>query len=279
MRPILLFISLLVWQGGSAQNLEQTFQLGMDSYESDNYEGALAFLNRVIYFDSTGSYLLEANLTMANCYVELGKLGQAKTHFNRAVNSTEKVRIKDSILLTKAKMEILNEQFHYALQDLFSLSGKHPDQTKLGDFYLSICFFGVNDFEGFKSSFEKLGLSATDSVRIGEISSTLEKKLSSKRVTRIKVMSYIVPGSGQIASGQIRDGINSMALLTGVMTLYLVTVREYGFLNGLIAVSPWFTRYYGGGIENAKEAALTRQAKIKDKYFREVLGIAAAYLN
>lgn len=279
MRPILLFISLLVWRGGSAQNLEQTFRLGMDSYESGNYEGALTFLNRVAYFDSTGSYLLNANLTMANCYVQLGKLGEAKTHFNRAVNSTETVRIKDSILLTKAKMEILNEQFHYALQDLFSLSGQYTDQTRVGDFYLSICFYGLNDFEGFKSSFEKLGLNTTDSIRISEISLKLEKKLAAKRVTRIKVMSYILPGSGQIASGQIRDGINSIALLSGVMALYLVTVREYGFLNGLIAVSPWFTRYYGGGIENAEAAALTRQAKIKDKYFREVLGIAGAYLN
>ena len=80
--------------------------------------------------------------------------------------------------------------------------------------------------------------------------------------------SLIIPGTGQLYSGDIKNGLNSLLLLSGIF--YLGTIVSS---SALVLIVPILCRYYIGGIVHAKQIADRKREEKKNIYYTNLLGI------
>ena len=267
---IWLFICSISHYGVHAQDLESTFELAKEFHLEGNSQGAAPLLERVAFFDSTGTYKYQ-------CYVMLVRDGRTTqsvrsvlNFYDLAINSAPSTTIANDLVLEKAAFLIEHRKFYLALQELYSQSPENTTQQEKTSYLMGIAHFGVGDYPSAAQQFSSL-TKDDDSLALTQLFTTIEKKLNPKRARVARTMSYVVPGSGQLYAGSVKGSINSIVLLSGITALYLYVVKEYGIGSGLITVIPWFTRYYIGGTENAFDSMSKRQEKLKDRYFKEVL--------
>jgi len=91
--------------------------------------------------------------------------------------------------------------------------------------------------------------------RFGKILSGQFKKCKRKvrkSTTTAMIMSSVLPGLGQVYIGDIKDGVNSLAINAAMVTLTYTTIITYTPLDGVLLMSPWLLRYYVGGIKNLR---------------------------
>lgn len=85
------------------------------------------------------------------------------------------------------------------------------------------------------------------------------KKNASKNHNVARWMSSILPGTGQMANGEIWDGTNSALITFAFLYWTLHISRTLSPIDGLMSVGPWFARFYGGGLSNATAASKKKQ--------------------
>jgi hypothetical protein len=81
----------------------------------------------------------------------------------------------------------------------------------------------------------------------------------------LRIMSYIVPGSGTIASGYIGKGLTSLAVTTGLATGIYFLVANKLYFNAAFAVFPWFAKFYGGQTRLTKKMTEQKESLRKNK--------------
>ncbi|MCB0736922.1 MAG: hypothetical protein KDC92_05360 [Bacteroidetes bacterium] len=281
MKRILVGISFFLFVvAAHAQTVQETFQLALTAQKTGNFKQAEALLKRVLFFDNENNLALKCHLMLADCAFQQGQNKHGFSALDKAYQVAHNPIQQDSILLVKAKKRITNQQFFMALQDLYTIS--QIDETEFGkqaQFSIAVCHYGTGDFNAFNQAMLQLRLNAVDSALIYSITKKLNRKVSSQRLKRAQIASFILPGMGQLISGAYVEAANSVVLLSGILVAYWFTIKEYGLAHGLVALAPWFTRYYIGGTENAVEMAQKRQLKLKEKYFKQVLEIASSYVD
>jgi tetratricopeptide (TPR) repeat protein len=268
-----LIALLISSQLGFAQTLEQTFNLAIEQQNSRNFKSAISTYERVIFFDNEKSYTQQAYYNIADCHLSLNEPNKQLKALDKAIVFAANDTLANDIALEKTFYLLLNKYWKKALQELYSIEPLTKDQKRLHHYYLGAVLYATDDFVRSEFHFQKLVIETEDSLRIAEIFKKSKSKLNPKRAAWAKRISFFIPGSGQIASGNIKGGINSIVLLGGLGYLYINTVENYGLLSGMITVLPWLSRYHIGGAENAEESMLTRQEKLKSKYFDELVDI------
>ena len=82
------------------------------------------------------------------------------------------------------------------------------------------------------------------------------------------MLSLIIPGTGQFYSGDIKAGLNSLLLLSGIF--YLGTIVSP---SGLVLIVPLFIKYYIGGAVHAKQIAERKRNEKKYAYYTNLMKI------
>ena len=85
----------------------------------------------------------------------------------------------------------------------------------------------------------------------------------------------IIPGSGQIYAGDWRNGLNSLLLTGGLMTLGIYTISAAGFIDGIVMVGPWYQRYYTGGFKRAETSVNALKKKVRYEVLQEMLRMSS----
>ncbi|MFY0674210.1 MAG: hypothetical protein JXQ87_12455 [Bacteroidia bacterium] len=260
-------------QFGIAQTIEQTFRLANDQQKSKNYKSAISSYERVIFFDAEKQFTQKAYYNIAACHLNLNEPNKQLKAFDKSILYTQNDTLSNELALEKTYYLLQNKYWKKALQELYSIEPYTAIQKRLHHYYLGAALYATNDFVRSEFHFQKLATQPGDSLRIADVFDKSRAKLNPNRAVWAKRVSFFIPGSGQIASGNIKGGINSIALLGGLGFLYINTVENYGLVSGMITVLPWLSRYHIGGAENAEESMLTRQEKLKSKYFDELMEI------
>ena len=98
-------------------------------------------------------------------------------------------------------------------------------------------------------------------------------KIKNPKPKTAKILSMIVPGSGQFYAGDIKNGINSLLLTGGFIYLGVHAALNYGIINSLASASPWIQRYYLGGFKRAELIAEERLALKRDRIYQQILDV------
>lgn len=264
---VLTGFSLIAFQQLSAQTFEETINFADNQFKSGKLTTALKAYQRALFF-SEGRRNLYLFRQIAEISYFNNDFETAQKFFGLSYNQTDNDSLKTELLFDKASCQLLNKNFQFALIDLFSVNDTSRIVQKRLNFYLATCYFGLEDFSKAQTYFE----SCVDLNHRNEVSDLFSgKKLISPSPKKARIMSMILPGLGQTYSGDLKSGLNSLLLTSGLIALGIDISLRYTPVDALFSVLPWFQRYYTGGYGKAEEIAIRKRQNNRDEVYTRIL--------
>lgn len=260
----------------NAQTLNESLNFADKQFKLKNYPLAIKEYQRVLFFNDGKnlSYIYEQ---LAKIYFINKRYDNAAHNYEMAYQTTFDDRLKTELIFKKASCYMLDSKFRLAIFELSNIADSADIQlNKRKDFYLAVCYWGLEEFEKSKAYFLK---NLSDDRKKDKESIILlfskKKNLYRPNPKTAKIMSMILPGSGQIYSGDIKNGLNSLVLTGGFVGLAIYMTEFYPFFDAFFTTVPWFMRYYQGSYKKAKQIAINKRSKRRNKTYKEILNIIA----
>lgn len=272
-RYYILIISLLVGFSLTAQTVQEVVSFANNQFEQGNFAMASKEYNRAFFFGYEKKDVLSHQI--AQCYAQLGQLDLAADFYDKAYRFSTNDSLKNEAILGKSFCLLLQEDYVLTLSELFNLSeNANLHQQTYFHFLKGIAYYGIQDDSASYFEFSQVHKlnGINDSISLALLSEFDQVYKYNKRYNpkRAYVMSGIIPGSGQLSNGAIKDGINSMLLIGGLYILAINVANLYSFWDAAIAFFPWIQRYYLGGMDHSKALA---KSKIESKRYESYLRI------
>lgn len=255
-----------------AQDLDATFQLGLEQMKMKHYNAASLAFERVLYFGQ-GKYQTQTLGYLGDMAMSQNKTSQAISYYGRASVAAETLPTKYYYTLRKCSGLLQAKESKLALIELLSVPENIPDSIILyKNFLLGISWFNELDFEESRISFKE-ALPAHEINKKNSIDSLFVALAAIKhpKPKTAKTLSVIFPGAGQFYAGDIKNGINSLLLTGGFMVLGIHTAIRYTLVDAFGSVLPWFQRYYMGGYKRAERIATERLREKQNAIFLGVI--------
>ncbi|MFB6316978.1 DUF5683 domain-containing protein [Saccharicrinis sp. FJH54] len=269
---IYLIFSLFIFSS-SAQVGEQAYQFARQQFEKENFSDAAREFNRALFLGT--QHTAESYRSIGECYFKTGAYDLSDIFYDKAYFALKDDSLKTEILLQKTYSNILRKRFsnaYYELVNVDSLYGSVQSETFW--FYLGVVYYGMEDFDNARASFAK-NFSPEEINQLDAQFAYLKKMQKRHRPAKVETMSYILPGLGQIYTGNIKEGANSFLLLSALMYGMIKVGIIYSGFDGLFLFGPWFQRYYMGGAEKAKHMAEHKLMEVKNEVFNQILEIGS----
>ena len=264
---VLIVFSPAASQLTCAQDFEETIKIADNQYRYGELSLAVKTYQRALFF-SEGRRTLYLFRQMAEISYLNNDYETAHKYYGFAYDQTENDSLKTELLFSKASCQMLNKNFQLALIDLFSVNDTSELIRKRLSFYIATCYFGLEDFQQALTYFEPC-VEFHDREELSDLFSG--KKLLSPSPKRARIMSMILPGLGQVYSGDLKSGLNSVMLTTGLIALGISIGNIYSPIDAILAVMPWFQRYYTGGYGKAEEIAVHKRQNNKNEVYTEII--------
>jgi len=256
-----------------AQDFNETIKFADSQFSIGNYQLAVKEYQRALFFGQGDSsdYLYKQ---IAHAFFKNQKFDQANYFYDLSYKTTKNDSIKKELLLNKAQCYLLSGDYQKSIYELTSLGNDLSIYFKnKQNFYFAVSYFGLEDFEKSKKHF--LSLVENNPKAKEEIEKLFESKKNLKRPNpkTAKTLSRIIPGSGQLYVGDVKNGINSLALTGGIIVLGVFMYYEYSLFDALMTSFPWFSRYYKGGYNKTYDMAFQKRGIRRNKTYKAVLKV------
>ena len=263
----LILISLFLFVKVPAQNFRETLKFAENQFNSGDLSTSLKTYQRALFFSEGEDNLYIFRQLAMISYIKEDFEG-AQEYYGLAYNQAENDSLRDELLFLKATCQIINRQYQFAIIDLLSVNDSALSVKRRLNFYLGVCYFGLEDFTNAKSCF-KYCVNDHDKQELEKLFSG--RKLSSPSPNAARILSMIIPGSGQVYSGDMKAGVNSLLLTSGLIALGINISVKYQLIDAIATVLPWYQRYYMGGIGKAEEIAVSRRQARRNETYVAVL--------
>jgi len=275
----IIISKLLIVSSLSCQNVEQTIELADAQHKLGNYAIAIKEYQRALFF-SKGNYNNILCRKLGDCYFEQKEYSKASKQYEFSYFNEDNDSIKNELVFKKTTCCLLSGNYYYALIELLSLPDTLPCYfNNRKEFYLGVTYFGLENFDQSKIHFLNC-LDSSDTGSAEAIAGLFRRKnLYTPNPKTALWFSLIIPGSGQLYSGDIKNGINSLLLCAGLFTLGVDVVIEYSVPDAITGVLPWYQRYYMGGYQNARDIARQKREKKRNDTYRQILSVIGSSLQ
>jgi tetratricopeptide (TPR) repeat protein len=259
---LFLFFFTFVLKGQDYLSLQ--FDHANNLLNQKQYFDAITEFKRLLFFDSTKSYLYEANYKIGESYKAGMKFDDAIKYFSLAELNT---RNDEELFETKTQIirtNILRKTTERAIRLCDELEKDERFKNKKDD---------INYWRGWALMFADNWKSAAKSFAL--INPKHELKLLAEStekakvsVTFAKVISYILPGAGAIYSGKFLSGLMSLGwnALAGFWTIN--SFIEKRAFDGIVVGELVWLRFYRGAIQNSEDIAIEKNLQIANKSLR-----------
>jgi tetratricopeptide (TPR) repeat protein len=269
-------ISLFWLNSAQAQESRQTFDLAHRLFETGDYKGAIRHYQRVLFFEPA-LLTRPAYMEMGQCFLALENTEMAGFCYDQAFFASNTDEQKLEAVLKKVDLLSNIGQFDAALVELYNLSDSLPKPLQeRKTFQLAMVHLGRKDWV--QAQEQLLLLTAQHPTWKPIIEKTFR---DIKRYHRIspktaRIMSMIVPGLGQFYAGDLKNGFNSFILAGGLAVLFFSSLGQFTLADALMAIAPWFQRYYMGGYMRAETIAESQIQKRTNRAITSMLRAFAA---
>jgi tetratricopeptide (TPR) repeat protein len=238
----LLIISLSFLLVSKAQSTTEVIQFANEQYKAGNYDIAVKEYNRALFFGHTPSDY--PAIQIANCYMQLGNYELASDFFDKAYAYSSSDSLRNESILGKAFCHIMKSQYVLALTELVYFNEtNHTNQQAEYHFLNGVSLYGMQkDTLALNELKQSLLVSSNDSTAIAALDEVFSDVFRFNRrfsPKRSYYMSAFIPGSGQIVVGEIKEGLNSLALF-GI--LFYISARiavNFSYLDAALTILPW----------------------------------------
>lgn len=269
-----LLLSLFLSSITLSQNLEDTFNFGKEQFNLGNNNSASLAFERVLFF-SKDSFQIESLEYLGLIEEKNSEPLKAATYFNRAFSLSNNRNEQIHFILKKCENLLSAGEVQFALIDLYSIEDSIPDSLFHVKYLMQgIAQFSINSFEESRNSF-KQSLSNYDLKGRMKVDSLFDVlvKIKTPNPRTAKILSMCLPGLGQFYAGDIKNGINSFLLTGGLFVLGMNIAQSLTFFDALLAVAPWFQRYYMGGYGRAEKIAEERLREKQNKIYLALINL------
>ena len=270
MKWIQLFIvvtSLSIHATG--QNLEQAFALAQEQYNSGNLSLAEKTYRRVLFFDSANIFRGEVAEKLAYISLANDDLQAALNYFDQAYFSISNLEHKTDIQFERIQLFIKRKEFQKALAEIYQVEVTETVNQRLS-LYEGYCHYLLKDFQSAEVAFTSL---VRDTAAIVHISEMMDRARKIERMNpkTYQILSYFIPGLGQIVLGDARSSINSIFLNSALALLFIETAKKLSLFDATLSVIPWFYRYYAGGAKLTKDLAIAKKQRRHEENLGELI--------
>lgn len=257
----ILFLSSIVLFAQQNNGPVSLFNHGKSLFESGEYFNSVTELKRYLFFDSVGAHRYEANLLIAKAYRTGGFYDIAGRYFSNARNISSGSSEYLSASIELSKNELLRNNPENSLEILRVAENRHGSSGFSNEiaYWRSIALI-------FNQEYEK-GAALLDSLFPGDSLAILAKTAADDKVNPafIRLMSAILPGSGQIYLGEYTSGILSLGW-TGFWGYIMVNaISENRIFDGLMTGNFLFSRFYNGNLKNTLTFAENHNISVRNK--------------
>ncbi len=266
-----LLISFLTASAAWSQNWQQTQDFAQAALDRGDFKTALLTFQRLAFFNQGGNKAL-INFQIARCYHLGGKLDLAARYYDNCFYIADDSLAQQAVI-GKIGLLLSGRRFNEALAELYSLEfSTAPRDTQRLAFFEGLAHFGNMDFNEAHLAFSK-ALPKEDTLARNELNYFFleDKRLHSPNPKLAHTLSFIVPGMGQFYAGDVKNGLNSLALSAGLVAIAVNIAATYSLFDAGLAVVPWLQRYYLGGTEKAKIIAERKRLENRAALYNDVL--------
>lgn len=241
--------------------LQNQFDLALKLFNRERYFDSITEFKRLQFFDDQNKYGFTTNYYIGLAYKRGGKFDDALKYFTLA---EIKSKSDDEFFLAKiyqARTNILRRTTNQAQKILDQLENDKRfalNENEIG-YWRGWAFIFADDWERAFETFSKDNL---DTSLANLCRSTFNKMYS---VDFAKYSSYLIPGAGQIYTGEYLSGILSLGwnILFGYLTIN--SFVEDRIFDGFIVGNFLWLRFYTGNIQNSEKFARQKNLVITNK--------------
>lgn len=259
---LVLFIPVLLLQ--AQDSFEEQFQLAKNLYIKENYYDAITELKRLLFFDKEGKYLFKANDLIGQCYRQGEKFTDAIRYFTLAEINTKSPDLVYKEKIEIVRVNILRRTTKSAFKILNSLESdnRFKNNVYITDYWRGWAYIFSDDWENAAVTFAKID----SAYQLQKLAEKVNNELYS--VGFAKAISYIIPGAGQIYTGEYLSGFMSLGwnVLCGYLTIKAFAADR--IFDGVIIANFLFLRFYRGNLQNAENFAKEKNLKISNETLR-----------
>ena len=245
----ILFFSLCSQGVNAVHSYSLLKQMAYQYQLKAEYSSAIKEYKRAVFLypDSATEEVYER---IGDLYFEMNDLANAALAYSHAVNISVHDSLKVEYVFKKAHCLQLENAFLLSIQELQSVKPQDSLQSKRLDFYLAISYYGAVDYRNAEKHF--LACVYPDSLACAKIRSVFSNQKRFFRPNpKLAGKLSIIPGLGQFYSGDVYMGLNSVLLTGMLLGIGTYVGFRYSFIDAFLSVSPWFVRYYQGGLMKA----------------------------
>ena len=231
-------------------------------FKHENYDQAITEYLRYIFFsqrdrigDQDHEMLSEAFYKMGMCYRNQLAWEKAVQAIIKSLSYTTNDSLRDERKLAIAIIRITSSSYSAAEMELIRLIhfAKTGSIKLKAYFFLGVCYLYQFKWQDAQNQFKKYFANSLNNSSLALDSLLIQAgNLHYKSPNKAKWLSTFIPGAGQLYCGDIKNGINALAinLLTGYLTVdAFVDKRFQDLILGHLA---FFLRYYQGNKANAQ---------------------------
>ena len=254
-----------------SQDVDETLLYARNLMAINEPQQAVEAYRRVLFFQPEKTALIA--LETGNAFCTAGDYNDARYYykiaFHNETESTKKADIEFKIIHSY----ILEKEYMKAKLNLAVLRNSKLTYSKRKmAFYDGIINFETDNMEKAMENFNEY-FSGYDTSYINSLftAANQNERMNPKKAMW---MSIFVPGLGQAYAGEYEEAANSFLINTVILSLYFYVALTYNPLQGLIAVIPWFQRYYIGGINKSQKITKEKKKAVKEQILVKLLQYA-----
>lgn len=242
------------------QYLSEQLRYADSLFSSENYFDAITEYKRLLFFDSTKQFYYDANFKIAFSYKEGNKLSEAIKYFALAELNSENSEQLFKSKIYQVRTNILRRSTARADKILDELES----DNRFSAHNIEIKYWRAWN-KMFSDQWEEAYhiFSQITETKLAELCLNTHKKLYS--VDFAKYSSMILPGLGQIYTGEYLNGILSLAwnIFSGYLTINAFNSDR--IFDGILTANLLWFRFYRGSFQNAEKFAIEKNLSITNE--------------
>ncbi len=254
-------ILLLFFSSNQAQDfLETQFNAAYGLFEKKEYFDAITEFKRLLFFDEQSKYSYSGNLLIGKCYKGGAKLDDAIRYFSLAHKNSATPEQYYQSQIEIIRCNILRRTIPQALMLIDELTNNSRFAEKGNEliYWRGWAFIFNDEWKTAAEEFNKIDSSHSLKILCLQID---EQKYSAPW---LKAVSVILPGFGQIYTGNTLSGVLSLAWCGLWGYLSLNSFYAARVFDGLITTGLFF-RFHRGNLQNVENFVRKENQEISDK--------------
>lgn len=276
---LLYFVPLV-----TAEDLALSF--GDKYLNSGNYFDAVTEYKRYIFFNKEDN-----NINISYAYYKIGFAYRNQMQWNKSIEALSKSIQSSSIahirderkidlaVVYLAKGDYGVADFHLIKVELFS---RIPELKRKASFFRGISSLYSCKWNQARIAFKTFFNTNTNN-ELSELADQIEllllraKNIKYKSPKFAKIISTVLPGGGQIYSGDWTNGLKAILINTATGYLFISDLIKRQYFDAIFNSLFLFERFYRGNRSLAEKSAIKYNRKLNQQFVRNILNLLNQY--